>query len=70
MSNRKQSDTMGPSGIIYSLCVLYKSSFYIFIIKQDIRIYIYYIYVAYSRPNDWSDWAEFFCEHSWVAGGC
>ena len=28
-------------------------------------IYIY-IYVAYSRPNDWNDWAAFFCGHSWV----
>ena len=37
-------------------------------IKQDIRIYIY-IYAAYSRPNGWTDWAEFFCGHSWVAGG-
>ena len=27
---------------------------YIYIIKQDIRIYIY-IYVAYSRPNGWTD---------------
>ena len=33
-------------------------------IKQDI-----YIYVAYSRPNGWTDWAEFFGGHSWVAGG-
>ena len=29
-----------------------------------------YIYVTYSRPNGWTDWAEFFCGHSWVAGGC
>ena len=32
----------------------------IYIIKQDIRIY-----VAYSRLNGWTDWAEFFCGHSW-----
>ena len=32
--------------------------------NQDIRIY-----VAYSRPNSWTDWAEIFCGHSWVAGG-
>ena len=36
----------------------------IYIIKQDIRIY-----VPYSRPNGWTDWAEIFCGHSWVAGG-
>ena len=40
---------------------------YIYIIKQDICIYIN---VAYSRSNGWTDWAEFFCRHSWVAGGC
>ena len=34
----------------------------IYIIKQDIRIHIY---VVYSRPNGWTDWAEIF-----VAGGC
>jgi len=27
------------------------------------------IYVAYSRPNDWTDWAEIFCGHSCMAGG-
>ena len=32
---------------------------YIYIIKQDIRIY-----VPYSRPNGWTDWAEIFCGHS------
>ena len=36
-------------------------SFYI--IKQDIRIY-----VPYSRPNSWTEWAEFFCGHTWVVG--
>ena len=36
----------------------------IYIIKQDIRLY-----VPYSRPNGWTDWAEFFCGHLWVAGG-
>ena len=30
-------------------------------IKQDIHIY-----VAYSRPNGWTDWANFFCGHSWL----
>ena len=29
-----------------------------------------YIYVAYSRPSGWTEWADIFCEHSWVAGGC
>ena len=28
------------------------------------------VYVGYSRPNGWTDWAEIFCKHSWVAGGC
>ena len=37
----------------------------IYIIKQDIRLY-----VPYSRPNDWTDWAESFCGHSGVAAGC
>ena len=41
---------------------------YIYIIKQDIRIYT--IYVAYSWPNGWTDWAEICCGHLWVAGGC
>ena len=36
----------------------------IYIIKQDIRIY-----VPYSRPNGWTDWAEIFCVHSRVAMG-
>jgi len=40
---------------------------YIYIIKQAIRIYIY---VAYSRPNGWTGWAEIFCRHLWVAGDC
>ena len=31
----------------------------IYIIKQDIRIY-----VVYSRPNGWIDWAENFCGHT------
>ena len=33
----------------------------IYIIKQDIRIYKY---VAYKRPNGWTDWTEFFSWHS------
>ena len=36
----------------------------IFIIKQDIRIY-----VPYSRPNGWTDWAEILWGHSGMAGG-
>ena len=36
----------------------------LFIIKQDIGIYIY---VAYSRPNGWT---EIFCGRSGVARGC
>ena len=37
---------------------------YIYIIKQDSHIY-----VPYSRPNGWTDWAEIFCGHSGVTGG-
>ena len=33
-------------------------------IKQDSHIY-----VPYSQPNGWTDWAEIFCGHSGVAGG-
>ena len=40
----------------------------IYIIKQR-HSYIY-TYVAYSRPNGWTEWAEIFCGHAWVAGGC
>ena len=29
-----------------------------------------YIYVAYNRPNGWTEWAEIFCGHSRVAEGC
>ena len=32
-------------------------SIHIYTIKQDIRIY-----VPYSRPNGWTDWAEIFCD--------
>ena len=27
-----------------------------------------YVYVLYSRPNGWTEWAEILCGHSWVAG--
>ena len=37
----------------------------VFIIRQD----IIKIYVAYSRPNGWTKWADIFCGHSRVAGG-
>ena len=47
-------------------------------LNRTISFYLYnktrhsyiYIYVAYSHPNDWIDWAEFICGNSWVAGGC
>ena len=48
--------------------VLLKSTMppdFIYIIKQDICIYIY---VAYSRPNGGTEWAKIVCGHSWVAG--
>ena len=38
------------------------SSHSIYKIKQDIRIY-----VLYSRLISWTEWAEIFCGHSWVA---
>ena len=43
-------------------------------VSKNIRIQGLYLYnktryVAYSRPNGWTDWVEFFCGHSWVAGG-
>ena len=30
-----------------------------------------YIYIAYSRPNGWTDWAKFFCvdTHGWPGEG-
>ena len=31
-------------------------------IKQDIHIY-----VSSGRPNGWTEWADIFCGHSWVA---
>ena len=36
----------------------------IYIITQDIRIY-----VPYSTPNGWTEWAETLSGHSRVAGG-
>ncbi len=33
--------------------------------KKNIRIY-----VAYSRPNGWTDLAKIWCGHLWVARGC
>ena len=50
-------------GIFKKKCA-YTTLHVIYIIKQDIRIY-----VTYSRPNGWTVWAEFFCGHSWVTGG-
>ena len=38
----------------------------IYMTKQDIRIRIY---VVYSRPNGWTEWAETFCVHSWWSRG-
>ena len=34
----------------------------IYIIEQDIRIY-----VPSGRPNGWTECANIFCGHSWVA---
>ena len=40
----------------------------LFIFKKTRHSYIY-IYVVNSRSNGWTDWAEFFCGYSWMAGG-
>ena len=44
-------------------------------VSKNIRIQGLYLYnktryVAYSRPNGWTEWAETFCGHSEVMGGC
>ena len=69
-TNRIQTEKPQQSryNLFIFFCISKKLKTDIHIIKQDIRIYIY-IYVAYSRPNGWTDWTEIFCEHSWVAGG-
>ena len=41
----------------------YMTTKVIYIIKQDSHIY-----VPYSRPNGWTDWAEIFCGHSEAPG--
>ena len=51
--------------LLLELYIYYMYIIYIYIIKQDIHMY-----VAYSRQNDWTDWAEIFCGHSWMAEGC
>ena len=43
--------------------------FIIIIIIIIIIIYIICTYVAYSRPNGWTEWADIFCGHSWLASG-
>jgi len=68
----KKFSPIGPAvwwatGNIY--IYLYKNVLFyrlqIYTIKQDIHIY-----VAYSQPKCLTEWAEFLCGHSWVAGGC
>ena len=66
---------MGPIGSAVLTFIGYKqkqtdtqtSKIYIHKIKLDIRIYM--LHNAYSRPNGWTDGAEFVCGHLWVAGG-
>ena len=41
----------------------------LYIIKQNIRVYIYMLPIA-SQPNSWTQWAEILFGHSWVAWGC
>ena len=50
--------------VFFNFCQYLFEHSYIYMIKQDIRIY-----VANSRPNVWTDRAELFCGHSWAAGG-
>ena len=34
-------------------------------------VYLYiYIYTTIAGQTGWTDWADIFCEHSWVAVGC
>ena len=40
------------------------------IIKSEFLEKTLFMYVAYSRPNGWTEWAYNFCGHSWEAGGC
>ena len=40
--------------------------FLIYIIKQDIHVYMLPLACQTARPNG----LTFFCEHSWVDGGC
>ena len=54
----------GRSGMPPNLLDHMNSTNMVKIIKQDSHIY-----VPYSRPNGWTDWAEIFCGHSWVAWG-
>ena len=53
---------------LYSLelWLLSSESNAIYLIKQDIM----FMYVAYSWPNGRTEWAEIFCGHSLVTGGC
>jgi len=38
--------------------------------QTDRQAKFIYRYVAYSRPNGWTEWAEIFCGHSWVCVEC
>ena len=49
----------------FDLEIFSLSSIIFYLFNKTRHSYIY-IYVAYSRPNVWTDWAEFFCGHSWV----
>ena len=52
---------------INSIKCFFTNHIIIYIKKQDIRNL--YTYVPYSRPNGWTEWADTFCGHSWVAWG-
>ena len=47
-------------GGLYNFVIFFNN----ILVKQDICVCVY------SRPNGWTNWAEIFCGHSLVAGGC
>ena len=63
--------TPGPLGLNFFCehswvaggCYRLKNSLIIYIIKQDIHIYIY---DPFGWPNCWTECADIYCAHSWV----
>ena len=67
-SMKKYALKKGANFSIFYLFIKIYLLFYI--IKKEIHFIYIYIYVAYSRPNGLTDWAEMFYGHSRVAGWC